>query len=68
MAMILGQHDFDGFVEGLCQRFYADEAGLFLQTFERLAHVSLGFERDRVVVVTVNAPTVSATERGPTSS
>ena len=38
-------------------------AGLFLQTFERLAHVSLGFERDRVVVVTVNAPTVSATER-----
>jgi putative ABC transport system permease protein len=38
-------------------------AGLFLQTFERLAHVSLGFERDRVMVVTVNAPTVSAAER-----
>ena len=22
---ILDQHDFDGFVEGLCERFYADE-------------------------------------------
>jgi predicted permease len=38
-------------------------AGLFVQTFERLARVSLGFDRDRVVVVSVNAPTVSATER-----
>ena len=38
-------------------------AGLFVQTFERLARVSLGFDRDRVVVVTVDAPTVSATER-----
>jgi putative ABC transport system permease protein len=38
-------------------------AGLFVQTFERLARVSLGFERDHVVVVTVNAPTVSASQR-----
>ena len=38
-------------------------AGLFVQTFERLAHVSLGFDRDAVVVVSVNAPTVAATER-----
>ncbi|MGH9419388.1 MAG: FtsX-like permease family protein, partial [Thermoanaerobaculia bacterium] len=33
------------------------------QTFERLARVSLGFDRDGVVVVSVNAPTVNATER-----
>lgn len=38
-------------------------AGLFVLTFERLARVSLGFDRDRVVVVSVNAPTVTATER-----
>jgi predicted permease len=38
-------------------------AGLFVQTFERLARVPLGFERDRAVVVKVHAPTVSATER-----
>jgi putative ABC transport system permease protein len=38
-------------------------AGLFVQTFERLARVPLGFDRDRVVVVSVNAPTVTATER-----
>jgi predicted permease len=38
-------------------------AGLFLQTFQRLAHASLGFERDRVVVVSVSAPTVAAAER-----
>ena len=25
LNQILDQHDFDGFVEGLCQRFYADE-------------------------------------------
>jgi putative ABC transport system permease protein len=39
-------------------------AGLFVQTFERLASVSLGFDRDRVVIVSVNAPTVAANERG----
>ena len=25
LNQILAQHDFDGFVEGLCERFYADE-------------------------------------------
>jgi hypothetical protein len=25
LNQILEQHDFDGFVEGLCERFYADE-------------------------------------------
>jgi predicted permease len=38
-------------------------AGLFLQTFGRLAHVSLGFDRDRVLVVTLSAPTVRAGDR-----
>jgi len=38
-------------------------AGLLVQTFERLARVSLGFDRDGVVVASVNAPTVPATER-----
>lgn len=38
-------------------------AALFVQTFARLADVSLGFDRNRVVVVSVNAPTVSASER-----
>ncbi|MBZ5559332.1 MAG: ABC transporter permease [Acidobacteriia bacterium] len=38
-------------------------AGLFVQTFQRLARVPLGFDRDRVLVVSVNAPTVGATER-----
>jgi putative ABC transport system permease protein len=38
-------------------------AGLFVRTFERLQAASLGFDRDRVLVVTVAAPTVPATER-----
>jgi predicted permease len=38
-------------------------AGLFVRTFERLAGVSLGFDRDRTVVVTVTAPTVPAADR-----
>jgi putative ABC transport system permease protein len=38
-------------------------AGLFVRTFERLQGASLGFDRDRVLVVTVAAPTVPATER-----
>jgi predicted permease len=38
-------------------------AGLFVRTFERLARVSLGFDRDRTVVVTVTAPTVPAADR-----
>jgi hypothetical protein len=25
LNQILDQHDFDGYVEGLCRRFYADE-------------------------------------------
>src|SRR6476660_5235749 len=27
LNQILDEHDFDGYVEGLCQRFYADEGG-----------------------------------------
>jgi len=27
LNQILDQDDFDGYVEGLCQRFYADEVG-----------------------------------------
>ena len=27
LNQILDQHDFDGYVEGLCQRFYAEETG-----------------------------------------
>ena len=27
LNQILDQHDFDGYVEGLCQRFYAEEIG-----------------------------------------
>jgi predicted permease len=38
-------------------------AGLFVRTFERLQRASLGFDRDRVLIVTVAAPTVVATER-----
>jgi predicted permease len=38
-------------------------AALFAQTFARLEDVSLGFDRDRAIVVSVNAPTVPATER-----
>ena len=40
-------------------------AGLFLQTFERLSRVPLGFDRDHVVVVSVNAPTVSGDRAQP---
>jgi putative ABC transport system permease protein len=40
-------------------------AGLFVQTFDRLARVPLGFDAGRVLVVEVSAPTVSAKERGP---
>ena len=35
-------------------------AGLFIRTFERLAHVPLGFDRDRVLVVNVNVARVRA--------
>jgi predicted permease len=38
-------------------------AGLLIRTFERLARVSLGFDRDRALVVTVTAPTVPAGAR-----
>jgi predicted permease len=38
-------------------------AGLFVTTFERLVHAPLGLDRDRVLVVTVTAPTVPAPER-----
>ena len=38
-------------------------AGLFVATFERLARVSLGFDRDRTTVIALTAPTVPATER-----
>jgi len=38
-------------------------AGLFVRTFERLARVSLGFDRDRTLVLTVTAPTVPAADR-----
>ena len=34
-------------------------AGLFVRTFERLQGASLGFDRDRVLVVTVATPTVT---------
>jgi len=27
LNQILDKHDFDGYIEGLCQRFYADEVG-----------------------------------------
>jgi hypothetical protein len=38
-------------------------AGLFVRTFERLANASLGFDRDRVLVVTVTAGTIPAADR-----
>ena len=38
-------------------------AGLFIRTFDQLAHVSLGFDRDRVLGVTVNARAVPASVR-----
>jgi predicted permease len=39
-------------------------AGLFIRTFEDLARVTLGFDRDRVLGVTVNAQNVAAADRG----
>jgi putative ABC transport system permease protein len=38
-------------------------AGLFVRTFENLARASLGFDRDRVLSVTVNAQAVPASDR-----
>ncbi len=38
-------------------------AALFVQTFARLARVSPGFDRDQVLLVTVNASAVPAAER-----
>lgn len=40
-------------------------AGLFVRTFERLAHAPLGFDRDRILMVTITAPTVAAADRNP---
>jgi putative ABC transport system permease protein len=39
-------------------------AGLFVQTFQRLARVPLGFDPDRTLVVSITASTVPASERG----
>ena len=38
-------------------------AGLFVQTFERLAAAPLGLDRDRILMVTITAPTVPAADR-----
>jgi predicted permease len=38
-------------------------AGLFLQTFEQLARVRLGFDRDRVLSVVVNSQNISTDNR-----
>ena len=38
-------------------------AGLFVQTFDRLAHVTLGFDATHSVVVSVTAPTIPAADR-----
>jgi hypothetical protein len=38
-------------------------AGLLVQTFERLAHAPLGFDRDGALVVTIWAPTVRPDDR-----
>ena len=40
-------------------------AGLFVRTFERLAAAPLGLDRDRILMVTITAPTVPAAERNP---
>ena len=38
-------------------------AGLFVRTFERLAHAPLGMDRDRVLLATIAAPTVPPPDR-----
>jgi hypothetical protein len=38
-------------------------AGLFVQTFERLALAPLGLDRDRILMTTITAPTVPAADR-----
>ncbi len=38
-------------------------AGLLVRSFERLARVPLGFERDHAIVVTLNSPSVPAADR-----
>jgi predicted permease len=38
-------------------------AGLFVRTFERLAHAPLGFDRDRILLATITAPTVPPADR-----
>ena len=38
-------------------------AGLFVRTFERLAHAPLGLDRDRVLLATIAAPTVPPADR-----
>jgi predicted permease len=38
-------------------------AGLFVRTFERLAHAPLGLDRDRLLLITITAPTVPAADR-----
>jgi transposase len=50
---ILDQHDFDGFVEGLCERFYADEdrpglpPGRYFRLL-RIGHVE-GLDAERAI-------------------
>jgi predicted permease len=40
-------------------------AGLFVRTFDHLAHAPLGLERDRALLITITAPTVLAADRNP---
>jgi putative ABC transport system permease protein len=40
-------------------------AGLFVRTFERLAHAPLGFDPGPALMVTLTAPTVPAADRNP---
>jgi transposase-like protein DUF772 len=53
LNQVLDQHDFDGFVEGLCERFYADEGrpGLLPGRYFRLLLIGYfeGLDAERAI-------------------
>src|SRR6476469_6733314 len=46
LNQILDQHDFDGFVEGLCERFYADEGRPGLPPGRYFRLLLIGYSKD----------------------
>ena len=64
LNQILEQHDFDGFVEGLCERFYADEGRPGLPPGRYFRLLLIGYFEGLDAVLSINP---AGRSTGPTS-